>query len=1017
MASDSSPTLFTIPPGEPFLDVLAGALVADPTLGGVLSDGPHALSDLTILLPTRRAVGALCDAFLRAGGGRATLLPRIRPLGDVDEEELMLNANEANGFAGGLDLPVAVEAIDRQLRLARLVLVWGKGSPFGPWDAGQAAALAAELAHLIDSAETEGIDLARVRDLVPDRFAEHWQHTLAFLQIALEYWPAELKERGLIDPAMRRNLAIRAEAEAWAANPPRHPVIAAGSTGSIPATAELLSTVARLPKGAVILPGLDQALDARGWEAVGPSHPQYGMKQLLGAMGSTRDNVRAWAQTKAQTCPRDAPSPIAEARTRLLSEALRPAETTDAWSRPERSPVDLDEAMEGLTLLEAPTPREEAGAIALALREVLETPARTGILITPDRTLARRVARELGRWNILIDDSAGVPLTTTPPFGFLRLIAVAMSEALAPVALLDVLKHPLAALGLAPAECRRRARRLEQAILRGPRPGPGIAGLRNALAQMRNRREPVAPLVDLIDRLEAALAPLLALYDQSDVSLEALAQVHLAAGEALAADGDHEGAARLYGGEAGEATALFMETLLAASGSLEKIFPPSYLHLLETLGAGRTVRPRFGQHPRLAILGPLEARLLSADLIVLGGLNEEVWPASAPLDAWLSRPMRADLGLEPPERRIGLAAHDFQQAACGERVLLTRALKVEGTPTVASRWLLRLQSLLKGLGAKDGLVPDRRLLHIAERLDAPPAVDPVLAPAPAPPLEARPTSYSVTEVETLIRDPYALYAKKILCLRPLDPLDADAGALERGIVLHAALEAFGKRYPERLPEDLEAAFLAVGKEVFAKAPDRPAVKAFWWPRFRDVAAWLAVWERDVRGGMTHTHAEIKGTLQLDGFSRALTLSATADRIDERNDGTVAIYDYKTGALPTKKQVEANLSPQLPLEAAIAQSGGFTRGDGTPLPAGPVGPLAYLHLSGGKPGASERIVATDGSEAGANALAGLIRLLQQYEDEATPFLSRPRVQFQRRAGAYDHLARVLEWSAAGGEGEG
>lgn len=1013
MAHDSPPTLFTIPPGVPFLQALADALVTDPTLGGALSDEAHALADLTILLPTRRAVRSLSEAFLRAGGGRAILLPHIRPLGDVDEEELMLHADEADGFAGSsdgrLELPVAVESMDRQLRLSRLVLAWGKGSPFGPSDAGQAAALAAELAHLIDSAETEGVDLSRVRDLVPDRFAEHWQHTLSFLEIALEYWPKELAERGLIDPAKRRNLAIRTEAEAWAKTPPSHPVIAAGSTGSIPATAELLSTVARLPKGAVILPGLDQALDARGWEAVGPSHPQYGMKQLLGAVEVARDDVQTW--------PHSAPSSVAEDRARLLSEALRPAETTDAWSSKDHARVEGAGATKGLTLVEASTPREEAGAIALAMREVLETPAQTGILITPDRTLARRVAQELGRWNIPIDDSAGVPLSTTLPFGFLRLIAVAMSEALAPVSLLDVLKHPLAALGMATPECRRRTRALEEAILRGPRPRAGIEGLREALKQMEMSRETVAPLVDLIDRLEAALAPLLDLYDAEGISLHAAAQAHLRAGEALAASDVHEGAARLYAGEAGEATALFMETLLGASSSLPGISPASYLRLLETLSTGRTVRPRFGQHPRLAILGPLEARLLSADLVVLGGLNEEVWPATAPIDAWLSRPMRADLGLEPPERRIGLSAHDFQQAACGERVLLTRALKVEGTPTVASRWLLRLQSLLKGLGVAEGLVPDVRLLQIGEQLDAPAEVRPLLPPAPTPPLVARPMRYSVTQVETLIRDPYAIYAKKILRLRALDPLDADAGALERGIVLHKALEDFGKCYPERLPDDVEAALLAVGKEVFAGAPDRPGVKAFWWPRFRDVAAWLAVWERTTRDGMARTHAEISGTLQLEGFARGMALTAKADRIDERDDGSFAIYDYKTGAPPSKKQVEAGLAPQLPLEAAIVQAGGFVRADKTALPAGSVGTLAYLRLSGGQPGAAERIVAVDGSEAGGHALAGLVALLRHYESDTTPFLSRPRVQFQGRVGDYDHLARVLEWSAAGDGGEG
>ena len=1007
MAHDSSPTLFTIQPGVPFLDTLATALVADPSLDGALTDETEALADLTILLPTRRAVRSLMEAFLRAGDGKAILLPHIRPLGDVDEEELLLTADPKEGVPGSLDLPPAVDGMDRQLRLAKLILAWGKGSPFGPKNAGQATSLAAELAHLIDSAETEGVDLSKVRDLVPDRFAEHWQHTLSFLEIALDYWPQELAERGLIDPAKRRNLAIR-ETENWASNPPAHPVIAAGSTGSIPATADLLKTVALLPKGALILPGLDQALDARGWQAVGPSHPQYGMKQLLVSIGANREQVQTW--------PHASPSAVAEERASFLSEALRPAETTDAWSGREACAFDQAAATTGLILIEAPTPREEAAAIACALRETLEVPERTGVLVTPDRSLARRVAQELGRWDIPIDDSAGTPLTGTAPFGFLGLLAVTASEGLAPVSLLDLLKHPLTALGLSPAECGQRTRELECALLRGPRPGPDIAGLRDVLGQTELERDKKDRLVDLINRLDAALTPFLECYDVHELPLRDLVDAHLRAAEALAASDDATGADRLYRGDAGEATALFMETLLASADSLTAMEPLTYLRLFETLSAGRMVRPRFGQHPRLFILGPLEARLLSADRVVLGGLNEESWPTAAPIDAWLSRPMREELGLEPPERRIGLSAHDFVQAACGGDVIITRSLKVEGAPTVASRWLLRIDSLLKGAGLKDGLKPETSYLHIAEKLDEPEAVTPRAAPQPKPPLASRPDRYSATEVETLIRDPYAIYAKKVLRLKPLDPLDADAGALERGTLLHKALENFARKYPDAMPTDAEAAFLEMGRLAFKTAPNRPGVTAFWWPRYADVARWMATWEADLRAGLTRTHAEIKGELALPGFGRPMTLSARADRVDERADGSFAIYDYKTGTPPSKKQVEVGLSPQLPLEAAIAAAGGFVAENGTPLAARPVSVLSYLHLSGGDPGAAEKKVSQDGSADAAAVLEGLVALLQRYESEGTPFLSRPRVQFQALWGDYDHLARVREWTAAQGGGD-
>ncbi|MEQ9518432.1 MAG: double-strand break repair protein AddB [Parvibaculum sp.] len=1011
MSRAIDPTIFSMPAGTPFLDALATALIADTSLGGILSKEPVALGDITILLPTRRAVRALGEAFLRASAGRAVLLPYIRPLGDVDEEELLLTATERFEATGALDLPPTIDTMERQLLLTELVLKWGSDPKFltGPKEAGQAALLAGELAQLIDNAETQGVDLDRLHQLVPDEFAEHWKLTLSFLQIALDNWPHILKERGLIDPAKRRNMSVRAQASAWAENPPAHPVLVAGSTGSIPATAELLKVIATLPEGAVLLPGLDFDLDDRGWDAVDAAHPQFGMKQLLSAMGVARDDVKPW--------PGEAVSAVSLARARLLNEALRPAETTDAWVRMDAGTVNIADAVSHFTYVEAPTPREEASIIATAFRELLETPGRTGILVTPDRSLARRVAAEMSRWQVPIDDSAGVPLAQTMSFGFLRLVLVAMEDELAPVALLDLLKHPLAALGLSPDDCRKLARRLERAVLRGPRPAPGLDGLADTLAKTNMEDPRREQLSAFLDRLERAIGPFSHLMNEPRVPLQKLVEAHIMLAEALAMSDEQPGAARLYQGEAGEATGLFLENLLSNAGDhLSEVNPYSYRKLFETLAAGRMVRPRFGQHPRLSILGPLEARLLSADLMILSGLNEETWPDAAPIDAWLSRPMRAELGLEPPERRIGLSAHDFLQAASAPEVLLTRALKVDGAPTVASRWLLRLDSLLKGLGKTDGLKADAKRVAWAEALDRPVLVKALGAPAPRPPLSARPNQFSVTEIETLIRDPYAIYAKKILSLRALDPLDADAGALERGILLHAALENFARAWPEKLPMEIEAALLDAGRQAFETAPDRPGVEAFWWPRFKRVANWLATWEPKIRDGLLRTHAEISGELLLTGLKRDTKLTAKADRIDEHADHHLAIFDYKTGKPPSKKEVEAGLAPQLPLEAAIARAGGFRLEDGTPLLSSAVANLSYLHLSGKDEGAKEHVVAHAQDDAATRALEGLLSLLAQFEDESTPYLSRPRVQFAHAMSDYDHLARVREWSAADGGGD-
>ena len=1011
MSSESPPRLYSIPPGTPFLDALARALLVDPSLGGAFGPAGE-LADLTILLPTRRAVRALGEAFLRAGGGKGLLLPRIRPLGDVDEEELLLDPGTRAAEIGladqALGLPPAIQSLERQMLLARLILKWGEKSPFGPHDPAQAAILASDLGRFLDAAETERVDLAGLKDLVPADYAENWQITLEFLTLLTNHWPAILRGRGLMDPAARRNALLLAQAEAWTRSPPPHPVIAAGSTGSIPAAADLLRAIARAPWGAVVLPGLDLDLDAQGWAEIGPSHPQFGMKELIARLGASRDAVSLWPGTMQTGRQR--------ARARLISETLRPWTTTDQWRDATKAfGASLDEALDGLSLLEAPTPREEAAAIALRMRETLETPGRTAALVTPDRKLARRVAAELGRWHIDIDDSAGLPLDQTPPVTFLRLIADAVAQEMAPLALLALVKHPLTAAGLEPGRFRHLARRLEIALLRGPRPAPRVKGLRQALAQARavahqhtqnKTREEWTALSRLIDRLADSLAPLIETMAQNEASLTELVRAHILCAEQLARTKSETGAERLWAGEAGEAAALFVADLLDAGDALPPIDPLTYPKLLDSLAAPRAVRPAFGRHPRLFIWGPLEARLQQADMIILGGLNEGTWPAEAAIDPWLSRPMRDKLGLAPPERRIGLAAHDFALGASAAHICLTRSLKVDGAPTVASRWLLRLENLLKGAGASLTPQPDMSWLTWQDDLDRPSAPIILGAPRPCPPLKARPDRLSVTEIETLIRDPYAVYARRVLGLEPLEPIDAEPGAMERGTLIHAVLEKFVKTYPGKLPRDPAQKLIGIGRDIFRTAPDRPGVTAFWWPRFLEMAGWLAVFEEETRHAVAHIHAEVRGELVLtNGLARPVTLIAKADRIEARTAGHYAIFDYKTGGTPSKRQVEAGLSPQLPLEAAIISAGGFAG-----LNPAPVAELAYLRLTGGEPAGEVRLISDEGAALGAEALAGLMALLQSFEREETPYLSRPRPMFIGRAGAYDHLARVREWSA-------
>ncbi len=1000
------PGVYTIPPGVPFLDALARGVLEEA------GSDPLALSGYRILLPTRRAVRSLAEAFLRLGAGEAMLLPRLTPIGDVDEDELSLALAEAAPDAEALAVPPAIPELRRRLLLAELI-VEQAGSRL---DTDHAIRLAAELARLVDQVQTEGLDFADLDRLVPADYAEHWQITLDFLRLVTSRWPERLAEEGAIEPADRRNRLLAAQAERWAAAPPPGQVIAAGSTGSIPATADLLAAVAGLPRGRVVLPGLDQDTDDESWRllsAEGPTHPQHGLARLLARIGLDRNRVGLWPGVEIDRAAR--------ARARFLAEATRPAERTDAWRRlaSEEQKSVTPASVAGLRRITCPTPREEAAVIALLLREVLEEPGRTAALITPDRPLARRVAAELRRWGVEIDDSAGQPLSATPVGAFLRLCAHAAAEGFAPVPLLALLKHPLAAAGQAPARLRARVRALERAALRGPRPGPGLSGLRRAIESLDEvekaaERADALALVDDLTRRVEGFAPLLA---ERRAGLADLIAAHLAFAEALAESDEKSSAARLWRGEDGEAAAALMAELHSSAGGLPPVAGADYPSLFEALIAGPVVRPRWGRHPRLFIWGPLEARLLHADRLILGSLNEGVWPADQPPDPWLSRPMRSNFGLPLPERRIGLSAHDFAQALGARDVVMTRAERAAGAPTVASRWLLRLETTMRAAGLFDadpavGEAWDGGPWQAwQDRLDRPDRPEPSLRPEPRPPFSARPRRLSVTAIGTLMRNPYGIYARYVLGLKALDPLDADPGAAERGGILHAALAAYLGELADASPEAAHARLLQMGEQAFGATLDRPGVRAFWWPRFERIAGWFLAQQAALEPGRTVAAVEAEGWLDFESPGGPFRLTARADRIDRLADGGLAVIDYKTGQAPTAPQVEAGLEPQLPLEAAIACFGGFEG-----VAAGEPAALAYWRLTGGDPAGEIREIRGDAGELATVAFDGLRDLIAAFDDPDTPYHAVPDPARAPRFDDYAHLARIAEWSAGGGSEE-
>jgi ATP-dependent helicase/nuclease subunit B len=1045
--------VFTIAPGAPFLKTFANSLFDGRVIEGFSKNlGPLEMAETTIYVPTRRAARALAGELAGAIGGPSLLLPRILPLGALEETETSPSIDDAGfGSAPEPGLPEAMGEIERRMRLAGLILTWTRAlrhaivsvgaqgkyeydtqesflvaaTPADAWH------LSGELASLIDELIIEDVAWDRLDPLVLPEFDSYWRITLNFLNIAIKEWPKILADRGLVDKARRQVAFIEAQCCRLQTGAFTGPVIAIGSTGSHSATARLLAAIVRAPRGAVVLPGLDQDLDTDAWALIPDgseqdveasyTHPQAALRRLLRILQVRREDVVSLGEA----------APNLAMRGKFLSESLRPAESTGEWIayRGTAGANELAAALQDVSLIEARDEREEALALAIAMREVLETPDSTAALVTPDRNLARRVGAELLRWNIVANDSAGEPLGASPIGVLARLaIACAASKMAAPD-LAALFAHPLLRLGLSRADIARRAALLEIGLLRSPCAGAPLSeeiiGDPSALiaraceeasgifahpAMRRISGNEWQDVQDLLLRLGAQFAPLLNL--RGHVPLDQWVAAHRGTIEAIASaeDDADDGEDRV------ELDALFDELKQNAPEHMTfdvESYGPFFAAVTQEIIS----REEKLAHPRLQILGLLEARLIDADVILLGGLNETVWPPQARTDAFLNRPMRAALGLTPPERKLGQTAHDFVQAMSNRQVILSRARKRDGAPAVASRFVQRMAAL-GGTAWEACRERGEIYLHLAREIDRtePNEVSPPSnRPLPRPPLTLRPKRLSVTQIETLRRDPYAIYAEKILRLKQLDPLGGASGVAEVGSAVHAALERFVKDYPfGLLPSDARNILLAILREALAAQLQDADFAALKWPGLEKTADFYLGFEVRRRDGIKTIKTEAEGKLDIglaDGSTFILT--ARADRIELNTDGTVTLVDYKTGAPPGNGEIFVGFAPQLTLEAAMCVRDAFDLGQ-------KVTKVEALHLKlGGADGGKSRPV--DFAKVRANVMQqsfmdvvddhfrGLVDLLIQFRDPATPYPPRPFPKYAKRMNAYDHLARVKEWS--------
>lgn len=958
-----TPRLFALPCGTDFPRALVDGLTQRSN-----GQPPEALARVELIVNTQRMARRIRSLF---DTGPTLLLPRMTMLSDLSKRATLRG------------LPPALPPLRRRLELSQLIARLLDAQP----DLAARSSLydlSDSLAALIDEMQGEGVSTDTIRDLDVSDISGHWARAQAFIGIADEF---TMTQDGAMDAQARQRQVVLDLIETWQDRPPTHPVILAGSTGSRGTTLLLMQAIARLPQGAVVLPGFDFDLPAEVWDGlddplISEDHPQFRFHKLMRNLDLAPNEIKLWADCQ----------PPAPARNRLVSLALRPAPVTDAWMTEGPLLTNLAEASEHMTLIEAANPRSEALAIALRLRQAAED-GQTAALITPDRMLTRQVSAALDRWDILPDDSAGQPLQLSPPGRFLRHVAELFCKTLAGDSLLTLLKHPLTHDGGERGTHLRHAREMELQLRANGPPFPDGA----CFAKFGDKRE----------ILDGWTGWLTARFADQVIGIplpltEWVTRLGVLA-EAIAGGSQTQGPGTLWDKKAGQEAKKIMQNLEAEAEYGGDMSARDFADLLTALLSQGEVRDRDAPHGKIMIWGTLEARVQGADLVILGGLNEGSWPEAAKPDPWLNRQLRNQAGLLLPERRIGLSAHDFQQAIAAHEVWITRAVRSDDSDTVASRWLNRLCNLLDGLPDQDG--PDvlaamrdrgQKWLDWAEVLEKPTDTSPALRPSPRPPVSARPRRLTITEIPRLIRDPYAIYAKHVLRLKPLNPLVRMPDALLRGIVVHEVFEHFIKQSLDDPSLLTRESLLDKSRELLVEHVPWPLARCLWLSRINRIATDFILAEQTRRQTARPIGFEVKGETRLEPLD--FTIACRADRIDMDERGFLHLYDYKTGAPPSESQ-QKKFDKQLLIEAAMAEQGAFKD-------IGPAEVARALFIGLGT--SMKEVSAPLGTEPPAKIWEELRLLIEAYFDPNQGYSSRRMLHLDTDHSDYDHLSRFGEW---------
>lgn len=999
---------YTIPAGMPFARCLASGIMQAFGRG-------DSLSTVQILLPSRRAVQSVQAAFTEVANGTPLLLPKMSPIGDIEEDgsdilSLSLGGNSSPDTVADITLPASISNIEKQLILTQLI----ERMPLAGQavSAAQAIRLAQSLSHFLDQIYQAGTPPEKLPEMlskqVPDDLARHWQDILTFLNIIIQNWPDILQDRGLLDPVIRKLKLADQQMTSWKTAPPDHPIILAGSTGSLPKTLQMMASVASLPRGMVVFPGLEnRPFPEAEHQAIieDTGHPFHQLLKTLSQLDIAPEAVLSWPIRDRKT---DAAS---ENRRQFLMQVFKPAPLTREWRRIRETTPDMDQsAISGLSLIEADDIGQEADIIASVMRKTLETKGQTAMLVTPDRKLARQVRAALLKWNLDIEDSAGTDLIDSRVGSFLALISEWFASKGNAQSLLALLKHPLSSAGLSYARYASLVRALEMAALRGYLADSSMEGIR---ARLKAQKESKDLCVFYEQHILTALAPLIALFDVVSPSLAMLADAHGRAAEMLAqSDIENEALLKLWETPDGkQAAALLAE--LADTGGSNAIRHAEYAAIFRAICSGYVVRKTWRSHPRLAILGTVEARMQNADLIILGGVNEGVWPPRQQADPWTNEKIREALGLPDRRWRSGLSAHDFFMLATHPQVMITRSARADDAPTTPSRWIERMQAVLQAAALKEGLEtqPDDDVIAAISAHQSLP-VNPAAMPRPCPALSLRPNRYSATDFNLLISDPYQIYARKVLRLNKLEEIDKRPDNALKGNLIHGVLASFLAAHPTGdLPADAADLLYQLAERRFAPYLVHPPVRLFWQSKFREIANWFCQKEQERRAEVKQSLVEEAARISIATDAGEVAITARADRLDNFADGRIAIIDYKTGSVPSKKEVEQGRAVQLLVEAALLGAGAF--------PFSPVcdteqeAPLANIHLfywqlAGHHGRIADILEVTPKSLDVEDVLNQLQELVKHFSRAKTPFLPEPDPASRPKFSDYRHLARVREW---------